>query len=68
MRPPRPSIVLTVVLGATGVMPTLLGVSLGAHHSIAAVYDSSKRVTLTGVVRAFRFVDPFGISWQFVAD
>lgn len=41
-----------------GILPALLGVSLGAHHSIAAVYDSSKQVTLKGVVRAFRFVNP----------
>jgi len=58
LRAPRPSIVLAVVLGAVGALPTLLGVSVGAHHSIAAVYDSSKKVTLRGVVRAFRFVDP----------
>ena len=29
-----------------------------AHHSIAGVYDSSRRVTLDGVVAAFHFVNP----------
>ena len=29
-----------------------------AHHSIAAVYDTSRQVTVEGVVTAFRFVNP----------
>jgi hypothetical protein len=29
-----------------------------AHHSIAAVYDSSKRLTVEGVVTEFQFVNP----------
>ena len=29
-----------------------------AHHSISAVYDSRKPVTLTGSVREFQFVNP----------
>jgi len=29
-----------------------------AHHSISAVYDSSKRVTIEGVVSQWRFVNP----------
>ena len=29
-----------------------------AHHSIAAVYDSRKQVTVTGTVREFQFVNP----------
>ena len=29
-----------------------------AHHSIAAVYDSRKQVTVTGIVREFQFVNP----------
>jgi uncharacterized protein DUF6152 len=28
------------------------------HHSIAGVYDSSRQVTLDGVIREFRFVNP----------
>src|SRR5262245_47975951 len=30
----------------------------GAHHSIAAAYDSDKRLTLEGSVTAFHFVNP----------
>jgi hypothetical protein len=29
-----------------------------AHHSIAGVYDSSRQVTVEGVVSEFRFVNP----------
>ncbi|HEV8394295.1 MAG TPA: DUF6152 family protein [Vicinamibacterales bacterium] len=29
-----------------------------AHHSISAVYDSRKPVTITGTVREFQFVNP----------
>jgi Family of unknown function (DUF6152) len=29
-----------------------------AHHSIAAVYDTSRQVTVKGVLTAFRFVNP----------
>jgi hypothetical protein len=32
--------------------------SAEAHHSIAGVYDSSKRLTIEGVVTAFHFVNP----------
>jgi hypothetical protein len=28
------------------------------HHSIAGVYDSSRQVTLDGVIKEFRFVNP----------
>ena len=34
------------------------GATLAAHHSISAVYDSRKPVTLTGSVREFQFVNP----------
>jgi len=33
-------------------------VPAAAHHSISAVYDSRKPVTLTGSVREFQFVNP----------
>ena len=36
----------------------LSGAALAAHHSIAAIYDSAKQVTITGTVREFRFVNP----------
>lgn len=29
-----------------------------AHHSIAAVYDGSRRVTIEGVITQFQFVNP----------
>jgi Family of unknown function (DUF6152) len=29
-----------------------------AHHSISAMYDSSKRVTVEGAVREFQFINP----------
>jgi hypothetical protein len=47
--------------------PTLLVVLAGlfvsgaadaAHHSITGLYDSSRPVTMTGVVREFKFVSP----------
>ena len=31
---------------------------VAAHHSISAVYDSRKQVTVTGSVREFQFVNP----------
>jgi len=46
--------------GAAVAIGLALGVSagLGAHHSITAIYDSAKQVTVTGTVREFRFVNP----------
>jgi hypothetical protein len=37
---------------------TLGAVTLAAHHSISAVYDSRKQVTVTGTVREFQFINP----------
>ena len=45
----------TVALVAVGAVS---GATLAAHHSISAVYDSRKPVTLTGSVREFQFVNP----------
>lgn len=45
----------TVALMAAGAVS---GTTLAAHHSISAVYDSRKPVTLTGSVRDFQFVNP----------
>ena len=45
----------------TAIMATalaLLSVSASAHHSIAAVYDSSQPRTLDGVVTRFAFIHP----------
>lgn len=45
-----------VVLGA------LFGIAtLAAHHSISAIYDSSQRKTIEGVVTEFQFVNPHPI-------
>jgi hypothetical protein len=45
-------------MGVAAVCVVLAATGAGAHHSIAAAYDSTKRVTITGVVRAFHFVNP----------
>ncbi len=34
------------------------GLGLQAHHSISSIYDSSRRVTLDGVVDQFQLVNP----------
>ena len=34
------------------------GVPANAHHSIAAAYDSAKRLTLEGAIAEFHFVNP----------
>jgi Family of unknown function (DUF6152) len=44
----RASLVITVLLPA----------GVHAHHSIAAVYDSSQPVTLEGEITAFHYVNP----------
>jgi len=36
----------------------LAGLSAQAHHSISGMYDSSQRITITGVIAEFRFVQP----------
>jgi hypothetical protein len=37
---------------------TMAVVSLTAHHSITAVYDSSRQVRVEGTIARFRFVNP----------
>ncbi|MEP7308399.1 MAG: DUF6152 family protein [Acidobacteriota bacterium] len=41
---------------ATGIV--LSGAAAGAHHSISGAYDSSRRLTIDGVVAQFQFVNP----------
>jgi hypothetical protein len=36
----------------------LYGIGAGAHHSIAADYDSSRQVTVDGLITRFHFVNP----------
>jgi len=37
------------------------GAHAGAHHAISAIYDSSKQVSVEGVVRDFQFINPHPI-------
>lgn len=42
-----------------GIVALLLwGMTAHAHHSIAGVYDASRRVRLDGIITAFQFVNP----------
>ena len=36
----------------------LMGVAAHAHHSIASIYDSSRPVTVEGIVARFQFIHP----------
>ena len=45
------------------ILPFAVGITISllaahAHHSILAVYDSDRQVTITGIVTEFRFVNP----------
>jgi hypothetical protein len=44
---------LTIVAGLVASVS-----AVAAHHSISAIYDSSRQVTVTGSVREFHFVNP----------
>ena len=46
--------------GGAAVVATVaaLAAALDAHHSISAIYDSRRQVTVTGNVRDFQFVNP----------
>ena len=46
--------------GGAAVVATVaaLAATLDAHHSISAIYDSRRQVTVTGSVREFQFVNP----------
>ena len=48
----RQLLVLALTISAVVQLP------VRAHHSISAVYDSSKMVTIDGVVSQFHFVNP----------
>ena len=54
--PRNPVPLPTFVLVAAAVV--LSGLALQAHHSISSIYDSSRRVTLDGVVEQFQLVNP----------
>ena len=53
------SLALTLAISVGGVQ---------AHHAISAIYDSSKQVTVEGVVRDFQFVNPHPLLTMEVAD
>ncbi len=44
------------------------GMVVQAHHSIAAAYDTSRQVTVEGVVTSFRFVNPHPFLMMDVTD
>jgi hypothetical protein len=46
----------------------LAGVVAETHHSIAGAYDSSKQVTVEGVIVRFQFVNPHPFVTMEVAD
>jgi hypothetical protein len=46
----------------------ILGSAVQAHHAISAVYDSSKQVTVEGVVREFQFINPHPFLMMDAAD
>ena len=45
-----------------------VGTSAHTHHSISAVYDSSRQVTIEGVVTQFQFVNPHPLVMMDVTD
>ena len=44
------------------------GIAVQSHHAISAIYDRSKQVTVEGVVREFRFINPHPLLTMEVAD
>ena len=46
----------------------IAGVVVHGHHSIAAFYDTSRKVAVEGVVTAFRFVNPHPFLTMDVKD
>ena len=55
-----------IVLFSAGI--AISGVAARAHHSIAAVYDSSRQVTVEGAVVRFQFVNPHPLLTIEVTD
>jgi hypothetical protein len=43
---------------AAAIAMMLVGTTMAAHHSIAGVYDSSRKITIEGVVAQFQFINP----------
>jgi uncharacterized protein DUF6152 len=45
-------------IGAWLILMALGGVAYAAHHSLAGMYDQSRRVALDGIVAQFHYVNP----------
>jgi hypothetical protein len=46
----------------------IAGMVVRAHHSISAIYDSSRQVAVEGVVTEFRFINPHPFLMMDVKD
>lgn len=46
----------------------LLGTVASGHHSFSAVYDASRTITVQGVVREFRLINPHALMMMNVTD
>ena len=53
---------------AIAVATTVASVPVLAHHSAAAQYDVTRTITLKGIVREFRFVNPHSVVRLAVTD
>lgn len=54
--------ILGILIAATSIVP------LGAHHSFAAEYDSTKPISIKGVVRKLAWVNPHAYIYVDVKD
>jgi hypothetical protein len=57
----RRTLLLAIAIASAGIVAH-------AHHSIAGVYDTSRQITVEGVVTAFRFVNPHPFLMMDVTD
>ena len=57
---------LTMIAVSAGLL--MVGLPAAAHHSFAAEYDSTKKITLRGVVTKFEWTNPHAHFYIDVAD